>query len=184
MNGYQDFRVLPEPEVNGGVLMATLFGRIHLALVAAGEGKVGVSFPELAKTPGCLLRLHGEHSNLQRVFQHLNLHGLRDYLHVGEISDVPDGAQYRTVMRVQVKSSVTRLLRRSVRKGWITEEEAAVRLSTAVDKSCSLPFIPVKSQSNGQTFRLFIEQGKLQADPAPGRFNYYGFSTAATVPWF
>ena len=92
--------------------------------------------------------------------------------------------KYRTVQRVQVKSSRERLLRRSVKKGWITEEEARIKLADVTEKRSQLPFIRVNSLSSGQTFLLFIHQGPLTNSPVAGVFSAYGLSAEATIPWF
>ena len=51
-------------------------------------------------------------------------------------------------------------------------------------RQITLPFVQISSRSTGQRFALFIEHGQLQSQPALGRFNHYGLSTEATVPWF
>lgn len=184
MDHYQDIRVLPDPEFSEPMLMAALFAKLHRALAAHGQGNIGVSFPGMQRTPGAVLRLHGSHKTLAELQESGWLKGLRDYTGIGPLQAVPTGAQHRTVSRVQVKSSAERLRRRSVSKGWLTDAQAREKIPMANEQRSSLPFITLKSLSTGQSFRLFLKQGELQAVPIEGSFSFYGLSAFATVPWF
>lgn len=184
MNHYVDIRVLPSPDFSVSILMNELFSRLHKALVAFGQGEVGVSFPNVNKTLGELLRLHGPQLSLQRLMATSWINGFIDYVTVSGISPIPANVSYRIVRRIQVKSSSERLMRRSVRKGWLTEEEAALKISNRCEKSLSLPYLRVKSQSTEQAFRLFIEHGPIVPNPVIGVFSAYGLSSNATIPWF
>lgn len=184
MDHYQDIRVLADPEFSESMLLAALFAKLHRALAARSKGDIGVSFPEMARQPGNVLRLHGHRQALSELEESHWLKGLRDYTQVSPIQPVPLPVQYRKVSRVQVKSSAERLRRRAVNKGWLTAEQARERISLANEQRTSLPFIALKSLSTGQSFRLFIQQGEIQAAPQTGGFSSYGLSACATVPWF
>jgi len=184
MNYYIDIKVLPDPEFPPSVLMNALFAKFHSALVEAGHGEIGVSFPQAQKTLGDRLRLHGSLNILQRLMEISWLKGLTDYTSVSAITPVPDDCQYRVVKRVQAKSSVERMYRRSVKKGWLTTEEAEIRTNEHKEQHLKLPFVQLKSQSSGQAFRLFIQQGKLLDTPMKGEFSAYALSSEATIPWF
>ncbi|WP_312634027.1 type I-F CRISPR-associated endoribonuclease Cas6/Csy4 [Pseudescherichia sp.] len=184
MESYQDICLLADPEFTEQTLMSALFMKMHLALSARKKGDIGVSFPEHAKTPGAVLRLHGHQEILVELETTQWLAGLSDYCIVKPISAVPDVVGWRTVSRVQVKSSIERLMRRSVSKGWLTEAEAAQQLIERRNQHCDLPFIQLKSHSTGQHFRLFICHGNIQNNPTAGTFGSYGLSTVTTIPWF
>lgn len=184
MDCYQDIRVLPDPEFSTEMLMAALFAKLHRALGQYSSGNIGVSFPRAAKTPGDLLRLHGTAQVLEIFSRAAWLKGMNDCVQSGPILAVPLNTPFRCVSRVQVKSSAERLRRRSVKKGWLSEEEALARIPDNKSQHTDLPFIPMKSLSNGEHFRLFIRQGELRPQPAPGEFSTYGLSTVATIPWF
>ncbi|MEQ9862636.1 type I-F CRISPR-associated endoribonuclease Cas6/Csy4 [Pectobacterium cacticida] len=184
MDHYIDIRVLPDPEFTAPQLMNALFAKLHRALGQRAEGDIGISFPDVGKTLGACLRLHGTAAALSALEQTAWLKGLRDYTQVSACHPVPDGVKFRTVRRVQVKSSAERLRRRSVKKGWLTEAEAAARIPDAVEKRSALPFVQIKSLSNGQMFLVLIEHGPLQETPVAGRFSSYGLSAQATIPWF
>lgn len=184
MDSYQDIRVLPDPEFKASILLSALFAKLHRALGARGKGDIGVSFPEYNKIPGDVVRLHGERAALEALEATGWRAGLNDYCSSSGVLAVPEVKGWRNVSRVQVKSSSARLLRRSVRKGWITEEEAQQRALNVQDQSCDLPFIQMKSLSSQQDFRLFILHGELLPSPASGQFSSYGLSAEATIPWF
>lgn len=184
MESYQDIRLLPDPEFGTELLMAALFAKLHRALGQHAAGQVGVSFPRAGKTPGDTLRLHGSAAALAALNQHPWRKGVNDHIELGNINAVPTGVKYRTVSRIQVKSNAERLRRRSVKKGWLTKEQALEHIPDSHSKSCSLPFIAVKSLSTNESFRLFILQGELRDSPTAGIFSSYGLSPTTTVPWF
>ena len=184
MNYYIDVKLLPDPEFSSSMLMNVLFAKFHRALVESGYGEIGISFPQTQKTLGDKLRLHGSLSAIQRLMEISWLKGLTDYTSVTAITPVPDKCQYRVVKRVQAKSSVERVYRRSVKKGWLTSEEANTRMNDSKEQHLKEPFVQLKSQSSGQSFRLFIQQGKLLDWPVEGEFSAYALSAEATIPWF
>lgn len=75
-------------------------------------------------------------------------------------------------------------MRRSVKKGWLTQDEADARLLSLRQQSTTLPWLNMKSLSNGQLFPLFICHGELLTQPVSGTFSSYGLSQIATIPWF
>ena len=184
MDHYLEIRVLPDPEFSEEMLMAALVARLHRALGRRGKGDIGVSFPSHHIKPGAVLRLHGQHRALNELESTGWRKGLNDYCLCSQVQPVPEAASWRCVRRVQVKSSPERLLRRSVRKGWLTEEEAQKRMATMEEERTDLPWLNLRSLSSGQSFRLFIRHGDLLPAPVAGLFSTYGLSATATVPWF
>jgi CRISPR-associated endonuclease Csy4 len=184
MDHYIEIRLKPDPEFSASVLMNALFAKLHQALAEKGNAQVGISFPKVDKHLGDTLRLHSTQEALQQLRLSHWMQGLRDYAVMSNIRPIPLLCQYRNVKRIQVKSSPTRLLRRSVKKGWISEEEAEQRLSKSKERRLKDPFIQLKSQSTGQIFRLFIRHGPLRDYPTGGVFSTYGLSHQATIPWF
>jgi CRISPR-associated endonuclease Csy4 len=205
MDHYIDFRIRPDPEFPVAQVMNALFQKLHLALADLRSTDIGVSFPEYREQPptlgGCL-RLHAPADRLRAVAAHPRLSGLRDYLDMTPPMPVPPRAQYRVVHREQAKSNPERLLRRQMRRhGYASTEAArqaaieavmarrgvtAQNAASRVDRAqtLSLPYVSIRSHSTGQSFRLFIGHGTLQSQPSPGKFNAYGLSDHATIPWF
>jgi len=184
MDHYLEIRVLPDPEFSEEMLMAALFAKLHRALGARGKRDIGVSFPEYSVKPGAVLRVHGSGQALQELEELSWRKGLNDYCRCGKIAAVPAIKGWRCVRRVQVKSSAARLLRRSVRKGWLTEEEALMRVATTPERRVDMPWLNLKSLSTGQQFRLFFLHDELLSSAVKGEFSSYGLSTGATIPWF
>lgn len=184
MNYFVNIRILPSPEFRDSMLMNEIFFNLHKVLVSQGEGEIGISFPNFKKTLGDILRLHGTQASLQRLMSTDWMDRLMNYIKVSGIAKIPENVCYRVVKRIQTKSSAQRLIRRSVRKGWLTEEEAALKIKEKTDKKLTLPFLQLKSLSTEQTFRLFVEHGPITTEPMIGAFNAYGLSTNATIPWF
>lgn len=184
MDHYLDIKVLPDPEFLETVLMNAVFAKLHRALVDVGQGEVGISFPHAAKTPGNCLRLHASAAALTRVMAENWLKGMRDFTEASQMQAIPAAVRYRVVKRVQVKSSPERLYRRSVKKGWVSEEEALEKIKATQSQQSKLPFLQLKSNSNGQKFCLFIDQGSIVDVAVAGRFSDYGLSDSATIPHF
>lgn len=183
MDHFIDVTVLPDPEFKEGTLMNALFAKLHRALCDTGRGEIGISFPRLGKTPGDCLRLHGSGPALGRLMATDWLKGMRDYTRTDAPKPVPATAVHGVVRRVQVKSNVERLRRRSVKNGRLTEAEALEKIPQSREVRSDLPFLILKSNSSQQTFRLLIQQG-ARPQAVAGRFNEYGLSTGATVPLF
>lgn len=187
MDHYIDIDVQPDPEFPVHQLMAALYAKLHRALVAQNSGRIGVSFPDLGQSGPLLgkrLRLHGELGALSALLASDWLAGMRDHVALTPPTRVPDTARHRVVMRVQVKSSPERLRRRLMRRHDLTEQEARQRIPDEVACLTNLPFVPLRSTSTGQSFRLFIDHGPVQANAVAGDFNAYGLSKVATIPWF
>lgn len=184
MDYYQDIRVIADAETSGPVLLAQLFMRLHQKMSRVAEGRIGISFPEVKKTLGNQLRVHGSLTDLTALQQSDWQQGLLDYIVRDEIAAVPAGVSWRVVKRVQVKSSAERLRRRSINKGWLSEAEAQQRISLVNEQRSDLPYLLIKSGSNGNAYPLFIEHGRILHSPVAGCFNAYGLSATATIPWF
>lgn len=187
MDHYLDLTLLPNPEIAPPHLMAALFGKLHLALVAQRSEHIGISFPGVQASPawlgGCL-RLHGRQADLNALMAGNWLLAMRDYLQATAVRPVSGGAGFCVVSRVQAKSNPERKRRRQMRRHGITADEALARLPDSAAEKLDLPYIQLRSQSTGQPFRLFIRHGEVQQTATAGTFNTYGLSTTATVPWF
>lgn len=188
MDSYLDFRLLPDPEFPAPLLMNALFSKLHRALVQMDSRAIGVSFPLMQQQKpslGQCLRLHGSAGNLERLMEANWLAGMRDHLADTELSSVPDNVRHRRIRRVQPKSNVERLRRRYARRHpGVSQSELAALIPDSVEKRVNLPFLRLKSGSNGHEFCLFLEHLPLQEEPVEGQFNSYGLSSRATVPWF
>lgn len=184
MDHYIDFKLLPDPEFPSNQLMSALFAKLHRGL---NDNGIGISFPDVGQVGhglGARLRLHGSAGALGQLMARNWLTGMRDHLHIGELAPIPARVQWRHVSRVQVDSSPERARRRLIKRHAISEEEARARIPDMAAKRSSLPFVSLRSNGNGQLFRLFICHGPLLDRPSPGLFGGYGLSATSTIPWF
>lgn len=185
MDAYLELLLLPDPEFPPAMLMNALFAKLHRALVTHGEGRIGISFPDVGTGQlGQRLRLHGQAGDLEKLMASNWLQGMRDHLATFAIRPVPDGASHRIVRRVQAQSNPERLRRRLIRRKGITTDEAKAAIPDSVAERLSLPWLEIISRSSQQKFRLFIEHLPQQAAPSTGIFNSYGLSNEASIPWF
>lgn len=184
MDHYVEIRLLPDPEFEATVLMSALFSKLHRALAQRNKGDIGVSFPQAEKTLGATLRLHGVKTALEELMAGGWLKGMRDHITLLDTAPTPRSCSYRLVRRVQTKSSADRLRRRSVKKGWLSEDEAREKIPSSREQRLSHPFVHISSQSTRQKFRVFIDQSKELNQLRPGTFSSYGLSSEASVPWF
>ncbi|MCB5362678.1 type I-F CRISPR-associated endoribonuclease Cas6/Csy4 [Pusillimonas sp. CC-YST705] len=187
MDHHIDLRIRPDPEFSTPVLMNALAAKLHRALVTLGASDVGISFPHHKPQGiglGHTLRLHGSHTRLHQLMAANWLTGMADHVEATDILIVPHGTLHRTVRRVQAQSSADRIRRRQIKRHNWTEDEARARIPDTVEQRLKLPWLTLRSLSTGQNFRLFVEHLPCQPEAIAGRFNAYGLSTTATVPWF
>ncbi|MBF9263189.1 type I-F CRISPR-associated endoribonuclease Cas6/Csy4 [Paracidovorax cattleyae] len=184
---YIDITLLPDPEFSPSHLRSALFSKLHRALAHRAAGDIGVSFPGLSlqgRHLGDTLRLHGTEPALLELHTQPWLQGMRDHVLAGNAIPVPADVRHRVVRRVQAQSNPARLRRRQMRRHGYDEAEALRRIPDSAAQHLHLPYLHLQSSSTGQSFRLFVEHGPLQAEPRMGYFSAYGLSTTATVPWF
>ncbi|WP_087018368.1 type I-F CRISPR-associated endoribonuclease Cas6/Csy4 [Thaumasiovibrio subtropicus] len=184
MDYYLDIHVNPDPEISAAALMNNLFAKFHRAVSQHLPGEIAVSFPKYQRSLGDVLRLHGSENGLNQFMALPWLKGLGDYTELSPTTAVPTEVKgYRNVYRVQ-KKSVHNRRKRSIAKGWLTEEEALHRIPDSAEATLKLPFLQFKSLSSQQMMRVYIGLGELQPHPAQGTLNSYGLSKTQTVPWF
>lgn len=187
MDHYVDIDIRPDPEFTAHQLMNALYTKLHRALVAQNNARIGVSFPGVElKAPhlGKRLRLHGAIDSLSVLAKSDWLAGMNDHVIVAQTTHIPESVLHCTVKRIQVKSNPERLRRRLMRRHDLDEQEAKRRIPDEVACTTNLPFVQLRSSSTGQSFRLFIEHGLPQVNAIHGEFNSYGLSQTATIPWF
>jgi len=187
MDSYIELQLLPDPEFPANMLMNALFAKLHRGLVSGGEGRVGISFPDVEQKGvglGARLRLHGTAADLEHLMSANWLQGMRDHLSCSPVSPVPANAAHRIVRRVQAKSSPERERRRLIARKGISAEAAMQAIPDSAAELLRLPYLLLASQSTQQQFRLFVEHLPVQKEAVKGTFSAYGLSSTGTVPWF
>lgn len=187
MDYYVEIRLRPDPEFGAHLLMNALISKLHRALSELQSEDIGISFPDYQLSPrelGKRLRIHGSESRLQQLMEKQWLTGMADHIECSGIEKVPSVTQHCVVRREQVKSNVERLRRRRMKRKGETYEQAVAAIPQEVEQKSKLPFATLNSRSNGEVFKLFVDQRVTGAEPKTGQFNSYGLSQGATVPWF
>ena len=186
MDYYIEARLLPDPEFTAPLLMGVLYNKLHRVLVSMGADNVGVSFPDYELHPKSLgecIRIHGSFTALSQLLESGWLKGMADHLAPIGIHSVPVTNQYLLVKRKQYKTSAERLRRRRMKRKEETYEQACKAIPDELPTKVDRPFVTLRSNSTGQHFALFIDQNQQEGLVA-GKFNSYGLSGQATVPWF
>ena len=200
MKYYIDITLLPNEEVSISFLWQKIFQQVHIALV---DNKVGDNESAIALSVvdygdknfplGSKLRLlAGREDTLVKLDIQQWLKRLSDYCHIKPIKNVPDGIkQYARFKRKPVKSIEKKAKRRAEHLNKPYAEVLAYLIKEGRSAESKLPFIKVESQNTKKRveqgvscqFLLFIERSLFEV-PASGKFDCYGLSKTATVPWF
>lgn len=183
MNYYIDIMLQPDQELPESTLMNMVYSKLHKALVTITSDFIGVSFPGARLKPGRHLRLHGTKEHLEQLIALSWLGGLSGYCKIESIKEVPAHAQHRTFSRKQATMSNAKL-RRLQKRVTLSDEDIKNYRAKMFSQGIDLPYFDLVSQSSGQLYRRFIELGPIQTQPTTGRFDSFGLSRDATVPWF
>lgn len=183
MDYYFDIVLQPDQEMQESVLMNLVYTKLHKGLVTLKSDFIGVSFPTASLKPGYCLRLHGSREHLEQLNALDWLGGLAGYCKVDGIKSVPANAQFRTFSRKQTNQTNAKL-RRLRKRGSISESDIKRYRAKMFAQGLDNPYFNLVSQSNGKTYRRFVELGELQGQPTEGTFDSFGLSKSATVPWF
>lgn len=193
MDSYINIRFIEDDEVPIFFIRNKTVTKLHKVLHDSQQTAIGVSFPNYKLKLGDVIRLHGDKASLQGL-QGLNwIGGLSGYCEVSEVLQVPEAIKgYRTVSRIQPTMTMAKLKKR------VKYQEAKGDLKTKQDteayekqykvkmyaESLDNPYLELQSSSTGNLYRLYINIGKLQNNPVVGKFNHFGLSKTATIPWF
>ena len=183
MDYYIDIELKPDAEMQESPLMNLVYNKFHKALVKLKTEQIGVSFPKYQIKLGKVLRLHGDKTNLQNL-QGLNwLGGIAGYSEISDVKNVPAGVKYRTISRIRTNMTKSKL-ERLKRRGSITPGEEKTYKAKMFSQGLDNPYLDLESGSTGQKHRRFIYFGHLLDQSVAGKFDSYGLSQVATVPWF
>lgn len=182
-----DLIVMQDAEFTKSQLLSALYAKLHRTLAIREASDVAVGFPGYRRSPpglGNRLRLIGSELAVNSLADVTWLGGMRSFVQVSAVQEVPPNAAHHRLRRVQAKSNPERLRRRQMLRHGITLEEALRRIPDACAERLQLPFVQLSSSSTGHPFRLFLELGPALARPVSGSFNAYGLSSVATIPIF
>lgn len=184
MDHYIDINLDSECGINHSILMNKVFSKLHKTIAHILNGKLAVSFPNHSTHLGDILRVHGNYQDLEVLNSSDWLEAFDGYLCNCGIKKIPSEIMgFRTVSRVTPKSP-SALRRRSVRKGWLTEEEALIKIPDSKAVHLEMPFVTTHSSSNGNRMLIFIKHGLITQESLNGAVSSYGLSKQQTIPWF
>ncbi len=164
-------------------ILNAVYTKLHKTLENLDSTSIGVSFPQYKAILGNTLRIHGSHETLDKLMQHNWLGGMLGYCKISKIKPVPGEVSHRTISRKQSTMSPSKL-RRLIKRESITDKEAKQYRAKMFSKGLDNPFIELESASNGHRHRRYIEFGELLDHSVQGKFDSFGLSKTATVPWF
>lgn len=200
MKYYLDITLLPNTEINLPFLWQKIFQQVHIALVdnkiGDNESAIALSIVNYGNNDfplGNKLRLLADSKDtLIKLDIQQWLERLSDYSHIKSIKNVPnDIKQYAQFKRKAVKSIEKKAKRRAEHLNKPYSDVLDYLIKEGKSASCSLPFIKVESQNTKKRieqnvscqFLLFIKRDFFET-PISGKFDCYGLSKTATVPWF
>ena len=183
MENYIDIKLKPVPELQESPLMNIVFTRLHNKIIEMKTEQIGVSFPEYKIKLGRILRLHGSEKSLQNFIDTSWLDEVAEYCEVVGVNNIPSEVKYRVISRIRPNMSKSKLERLKRRNAINTDAEKEYKKKMFA-QGLDNPFVDLDSGSTGQRYRLFINLGELLEHPIEGKYNSYGLSKEATVPWF
>lgn len=177
MKYYLEFKAKPSEDLAPEIIISQAFSLCHLEIVRLKSNDIGVSFPQADKSLGGVMRIHGSQSELESIERKCS--SLLDYCRINPCREVPSDCSWRVVKRIQPLMSASKI-RRLVKRGSITEQEATKRL--AMSPELSYPYLQLRSSSTNQNFRIFVSQTPTDAPGEAAKYSSYGLGGA--VPWF
>lgn len=196
MKFYQEITLMDETEFPALFIWPKLYTQLHLAFVEHKNANdlipYGVSFPEYKTGQskngtaffylGAKLRIF---ASTEQTLLDLNLQKwldrLTDYVHIKNIKAVPHTMQYATFERARPKAGVAQRAQHQAQRRGISLDESLQHFANYKEQTLDLPYILLKSATNGASFNLFIRKVE-KSEPVDGQFGTYGLSKQATVP--
>ena len=192
MKYYQEITLLPPADISLYFIWEKVYQQIHLALAENKNpddtSSIGISFPDYDPgrfSLGGKMHLMAEYDqNLRTLNVERWLKRLNDYLSISSINTVPEKMQgYACFRHVKLKGNKEKLARRRAKRKGESFEQALSFYDGYQASESRLPYINMKSQTNGNNFRIYIEM-KVKEQPTVGYFSCYGLSNESTVPLF
>ena len=183
MTHYIDIKLFPNKEIRENVLLNQVYTAFHKRLYELKSDTIGVSFPEYHLKLGKLFRIHGSKDDLQILQAKEWLGKYSTYCKVSDIKNIPDEVQYRSISRIQQNMTQAKL-RRLIKRGSIPDDEIKAYKIKMMQGGLDNPYVELISMSNGKLHRRFLNFSELQSVENKGKFDFFGLSKEATIPWF
>jgi len=183
MNHYIDITMNPDAEMRRNVLMNKVYTKLHKALFSLKATDIGISFPKCDTTLGRMLRIHGEKSRLFELQSTDWLGGLKGYCHIEQVKRIPERVIYKIISRKQPNMTQAKL-NRLLKRGSVSSEMVKQYKAKMFKNGLNNPYLELKSASNGNKYRLYVAFSDANDPSKHSKFDYFGLSKDATVPWF
>lgn len=183
MNHYIDIEIKPDSKMRENVLLNKVYTKFHKALVTLTSNAIGISFPQYKIKLGKVLRIHSDISMLRDLSSANWLEGLTGYCQISDIREIPANTQYRIVSRKQSNMTQSKL-NRLIKRNSISTDEIKSYKAKMFSQGLDNPYMELESSSTGHRHRRYIEFSPVLKDPVEGKFDTFGLSKTATVPWF
>lgn len=183
MDHYIDIKIKPDAEMRENVLLNKVYSKLHKALFSLKSTDIGVSFPKYKVLLGDVLRVHGTEIKLSELQDTEWLGGLVGYCELTPVKEITEDVTYRTISRIQANMTEAKL-RRLVNRGTISPEEIKQYKAKMFSRGLDNPYLELESVSNGHKHRRYLVFGDKTAEATTGKFDFFGLSKTATIPWF
>lgn len=183
MDHYIDLSLKPNAKIREAELSSKVFTKFHKALVNLKTNQIGISFPLVNRKLGKLFRIHGQQSILKELQEQAWLGELSKHCKRSETTQVPSHVDYRVISQKRSNMSNAKL-QRLIARGNIDEVGIKNYKVKMLSQGFDNPYLDVFSSSTRQTRRIFFEFSVLRSEPVKGKFDTFGLSKTATVPWF
>lgn len=183
VNYFIDIIIKSTSEKSLNTLLNILYTKLHKIFCDLNAEGIGVSFPKYHITLGNVFRIHGDREILKKLLD-IFMMNHSDYSYkVSDINPIPDGAKYRVISRKQPNMSQAKM-KRLLKRGSIINDEIHRYKAKFISSGLNNPYFELISESNGHKYRRYIEFGELLSQPIYGKFDEFGLSKIATIPWF
>lgn len=191
---YEDLILLPDQEISVSFLMGKVISALHLICIesehAIGAVNIGLAFPRYSKEKrslGNVVRLYAQNPDtLRNSSSDSRIRRLDDYIRKGEITPVPSAVQgYVQYRRMQFKENKARLIRRHAKRHDLDINQATKQYTDYKIPANDLPYVKLNSLSSQQSFRLYIDEVRLETkNDNTLVFSSYGLTKSGVLPYF
>ncbi|ETO34575.1 hypothetical protein RFI_02514 [Reticulomyxa filosa] len=190
MGHYIDLTIKPNNTVSLNILRNNICNEVHKILYEMNSSDIGIDFPQYIKyedgyqSLGRILRIHSSEESLKKLSVALQLVAdLKQNCILSNILSIPSVIkEYRIISRVQQNMSNAKLRRLRKRNSIKTDGIKKYKIKMCMG-SLSNAYLELYSYSTGQKYRRYIEIKKEKIEHK-GRFDTFGLSYNATVPFF
>jgi CRISPR-associated endonuclease Csy4 len=184
MDFYIDLILQGDEEIPIYFIRNKVFIKLHKALYDLKESSIGISFPKYNTKLGNVIRIHGQKLRLNALQRDNWLGGLIGYCDVSDILPIPKKIKgHQTISRIRQNMSNAKL-QRLFKRDSISNNDIEDYKVKMITQGLDNAYFELKSTSNKQLYRRYIQFGEMKTQAVKGEFDSFGLSKTATVPIF